>query len=122
MQAVVLNGARTGDNNVDQVAEAASTTLEKLGQVEVFNLKDIKIADCIGCFGCWIKTPGQCIIDDKEREITSKLAVADLKVYITPIVFGGYSYELKKALDRQLCNILPFFKKFNGEIHHPSRY
>jgi multimeric flavodoxin WrbA len=119
MQSIVLNGARTGDSKVDQASQAMSEALKNFGQVEVFNLKKIKIADCVGCFGCWIKTPGQCVIDDKEREITSKLAVADLKVYITPIVFGGYSYELKKALDRQLCNILPFFKKFNGEIHHP---
>jgi multimeric flavodoxin WrbA len=122
MKTIVLNGARTGDSKVDQVAGLASATFEKFGQVDVFNLKDIKISDCLGCFGCWIKTPGQCVIDDDEREITRKLAIADLKVYVTPIVFGGYSYELKKALDRQLCNILPFFKKFNGEIHHPSRY
>ena len=46
-----------------------------------------------------------------------------MKVYVTPIVFGGYSYELKKLLDRQICNILPFMKKNEtGETHHPPRY
>jgi multimeric flavodoxin WrbA len=122
MQTVILNGARSGDLKVDEVSEVLASTLQHLGQVEVFKLREIKIADCLGCFGCWVKTPGQCVIDDAERGIAKKLAYADLKVYVTPIVFGGYSYELKKALDRQIGNALPFFKKSNGEIHHPSRY
>lgn len=123
MKVVVLNGARDGDVKVDEVCSVLSSTLQKFGEVESFVLREIKIADCLGCFGCWIKTPGQCVIDDAERDIAKKLAYADLKVYLTPIVFGGYSYELKKSLDRQICNILPFFaKEKNGEIHHPSRY
>ena len=24
-----------------------------------------EILNCIGCFGCWIKTPGKCIIRDQ---------------------------------------------------------
>ncbi len=50
------------------------------------------------------------------------MPLSDLIVYVTPIVFGGYSYQLKKVLDRQICGILPFFKNVNGEIHHPQRY
>lgn len=29
--------------------------------VEVVNLHEKKIRNCIGCFTCWTKTPGQCI-------------------------------------------------------------
>ena len=25
---------------------------------------DGTIRPCIGCFGCWVKTPGQCVIHD----------------------------------------------------------
>ena len=122
METVILNGARNGDLMVDAVSEVLASALQSSGEVEVFKLREIKIADCLGCFGCWVKTPGQCVIDDAERGIVKKLAHAELKVYVTPVVFGGYSYELKKALDRQIGNVLPFFKKFNGEIHHPARY
>ena len=55
--------------------------------------------------------------------MAGKLGPADLRIFVTPIVFGGYSYELKKALDRQIGTLLPFVKKEkNGETHHPSRY
>lgn len=26
---------------------------------------DGSIHNCIGCFGCWVKTPGACVIRDK---------------------------------------------------------
>ena len=49
--------------------------------------------------------------------ISKKVAKADLKVFLTPIVFGGYSSELKKAVDRQLGVLLPFCNKIQGEVH-----
>ena len=47
---------------------------------------------------------------------------SDLIIYITPIVFGGYSSILKKALDRQISRVLPYFTKIDGEVHHKKRY
>ena len=48
---------------------------------------------------------------------------SDLSVLFTPVIFGGYSAELKKALDRALlCLVAPFFMKINGEVHHKPRY
>ncbi|MCW4018289.1 MAG: NAD(P)H-dependent oxidoreductase [Candidatus Bathyarchaeota archaeon] len=122
MKVVVLNGARSTDAKADEVSEAVVSTLSDAGEVAVFKLREMQIADCIGCYGCWIKTPAECIINDSARGIAKKLAFADLKVFVTPIVFGGYSYELKKALDRQICTIMPFFTKINGEVHHEKRY
>ena len=26
-----------------------------------FTLREIKLAHCIGCFGCWVETPGLCV-------------------------------------------------------------
>ena len=41
---------------------------------------------------------------------------------LTPVTFGGYSSELKKALDHLAPNILPILARFGGETHHPMRY
>ncbi len=122
MEMVVLNGARPNDAKVDETSDVLQSALTPLGNVVVYKLRDVKVADCLGCFGCWIKTPGECIIDDAARGIVKKLIRSDLIIYVTPIIFGGYSYELKKVLDRQICRVLPFFTQINGEIHHGPRY
>jgi hypothetical protein len=38
------------------------------------------------------------------------------------VTFGGYSSELKKAVDRLIPLNSPFFKKISGEVHHKPRY
>ena len=43
-------------------------------------------------------------------------------VYITPITYGAYSAELKKAIDRSLPLLSPFFRIYHDEIHHEMRY
>jgi multimeric flavodoxin WrbA len=118
---VVLNGARVKDAKVDEATDILQSNLA-WANISRYRLRDLKIADCVGCFGCWVKTPGLCVIDDPAREIAAKLAQTDLLIYVSPIVFGGYSYELKKALDRQIPTLLPFMKKYKGENHHPLRY
>jgi multimeric flavodoxin WrbA len=120
METIVLIGARTGDLKADEVSGALTSLLG--AQATVFKLREIQISDCLGCFGCWIKTPGECVIGDAAKDIVKKLVHCDLTVFVTPIVFGGYSYELKKILDRQICRELPFFTKVNGEVHHQPRY
>ena len=85
-------------------------------------LREEKIAYCSGCFGCWIKTPGVCVINDAGRDIAKAIMQSDLVVYLTPVTFGGYSSVLKKALDRMVPILSPFFIKIDGETHHEKRY
>ena len=47
---------------------------------------------------------------------------SDLTIYLTPITFGGYSSALKKAVDRAICLVSPFFTHIDGEVHHHARY
>ena len=123
MKAVILNGSNTDKNPLNNVEKIVSRELIKNNwEVKNFELRNKNIATCMGCFGCWIKTPGQCIIKDEGREITKTVARSDLLILLSPITFGGYSYHLKKMIDRLLPNLLPFFTKINGEIHHKYRY
>jgi len=85
-------------------------------------MRDLDIAPCRGCFDCWVKTPGECVIDDPAREIAREFVRSDLAVFITPIVFGGYSSQLKKGLDRLIPLLLPYFTFVGNEVHHVRRY
>lgn len=117
MKALLLNGA--GGNDGQLISEE----IQKAGfDSESIDLHNSVTASCSGCFGCWVKTPGICLKDDQARHI-AKLAVnCDLLVVITPVVFGCYSSEVKKVLERLIPNISPFFLKINGEVHHKPRY
>lgn len=120
---MLLDGSENNDNTIDAVRQAIVEQLSRAGwDVEVIGLRNKRIAGCTGCFGCWVKTPGICVIDDDGREIAKKVAQADLVVYLTPVMFGGYSSELKKALDRMIPVLLPYFTLVDGEIHHLMRY
>jgi multimeric flavodoxin WrbA len=121
---VVLNGALPGDQTLAPVEEALLRLLRETGAlVRDFQLRDIPLAHCQGCFECWIKTPGLCKTDgDAGREITGAIIGSDLMVILTPVTFGGYSSEIKKAMDRSICMVSPFFRRIDGEVHHRRRY
>ena len=122
---VILDGSRPGDAKSKSILTLLSEALLQCGttKIKTFTLRDVCINPCIGCFNCWFKTPGQCIHrGDKGSEILRAVLNSDTIVLFTPIVFGGYSSELKKIVDRFLPMVLPFFIKNQGETHHPPRY
>ena len=122
-RALILDGRIGEDAVAEQSLELANAWLhDRNWNVTTLSLAELEIAPCMGCFGCWIKTPGECVIDDAGREVARNIVGSDLVVYLTPIQFGGYSYELKKALDRTIPIISPFFRKVKGEVHHKKRY
>jgi multimeric flavodoxin WrbA len=120
--AVILDGGgQAGD--CDAVRGTLSEALEAHGYaVTALALRDMRIAPCMGCFGCWVKTPGVCVIDDDARTVAREMIGSDLVVYLTPVTFGGYSSLLKRAVDRHICLIHPEFSLVGGEVHHRKRY
>ena len=81
------------------------------------------LAFCRGCFDCWTKTPGECIMKDGIVEINRACMTSDVVVYLCPVVFGQFSANIKFALDRWLPNMLPFFiTREDGSTMHSPRY
>ncbi len=123
MNALLFNGAKADDEYTNNIGKEIIDVGNKEGwEIDSIILRDKKIGPCRGCFNCWVKTPGQCIIKDGAQEVVQKIVNKDLLIYLTPITFGGYSYHLKKVLDRSIGIILPFFRKVKGEVHHKMRY
>jgi multimeric flavodoxin WrbA len=122
MKVVILNGSDK-EYALNHAGEMLALELENKGwDVESYQLSKVKIATCIGCYGCWLKTPGQCILKDTGQEIAEKVIKSDLLIMLSPVTFGGYSFHLKKVVDRLIPNILPFFTRIDGELHHKPRY
>jgi len=82
-----------------------------------------KINRCTCCFGCWLKTPGQCVIKDGYENMGRLFSTCDKLIIISRCFYGMYSPFVKNVLDRGACPyLLPYFKTRNGETHHPKRY
>ena len=77
---------------------------------------------CIGCFGCWLKTPGTCVIKDGFENMGKRLSEVQEFILISKATFGSYSSAVKNVLDRSISYVLPFFEIRNGEMHHGERY
>lgn len=123
MNALILDGGRAGESVTAAMRAQLCDLLNQQGwQVQPLILHEQKIAYCLGCFECWTKSPGLCRIDDQGRAVAAAVIHSDLVVYLTPITFGGFSAELKKAIDRNICLVSPFFTQINGEVHHQPRY
>lgn len=121
-KAVILNGMHPGDGEVAAVQAALAEALEDASwAVEPYVLHQMEVKPCLGCFGCWLETPGQCVMHDAD-EVAAAVARSDLVVYLSPVTFGGYSSHLKKVFDRMIFLILPFFQTVDGETHHVPRY
>ncbi len=80
-----------------------------------------KIKSCMGCFECWIKTPGKCKIRDGYENLAKLYSKSDKVVIISQCVYGSYSPFVKNVLDRTIPYLLPFFKFKNKEMHHIAR-
>ncbi|HEY6097501.1 MAG TPA: flavodoxin family protein [Candidatus Deferrimicrobium sp.] len=124
MKALVLDGGHEGDSLTSVAVLGMTSALAGRGiSVELVKPRELAIAPCEGCFGCWNRTPGECVIKDDAHDVVGSYVGSDLVAYVTPVTFGGYSSQLKKLLDRILLSVLdPRFTVVGGEVHHLLRY
>lgn len=83
---------------------------------------DSTIHHCLGCFGCWLKTPAACVIRDKYGATGEYLSKCTGVLIISKCCYGGFSPFVKNVLDRSISYMHPYFVKRNGEMHHRRRY
>lgn len=83
---------------------------------------DGKYAACQGCFKCWLKNSGYCVIGDSLQHIGALFGRCERLTIISKITYGGYSSKVKKILDRSISTSLPFFTYRGYKTHHIKRY
>ena len=99
------------------------SSLESDGHfVTQIDLRELSLHYCIGCFGCWVKTPGECVTRDASLEMDRAVINADFVLWAAPLKMGFPSALLKMANDKHLPLIHPYMVVDQGEAHHLRRY
>ncbi len=77
------------------------------GSVEVLEPYRMNIAPCKGCFACWTKTPGKCVIDDDMTHVNARLNEVDAVVFATPVYHYTMSEGMKRLMERTMPLLEP---------------
>jgi len=98
VKALVIDGFRETDGAPHRLHELLAKALETR-RLEVKRVRpaDHEIKWCNGEFNCWVKTPGICISDDMNTEITRSFVASDLVIYTTPNNVWGLFMEPGKG-------------------------
>ncbi len=122
MKICMLNG-NPSSNELDRYLKELGAALEaKKHSVVEFTLRDLTIKYCTGCFGCWLQTPGECVVKDDSALVCRELVRSDLALFASPVIMGFPGALLKKTNDKLIPLIHPYLVIDRGEVHHRPRY
>lgn len=87
----------------------------------IFDLNQMGVKNCTGCWTCWWKTPGRCIYKDMDV-FYHHYITADKAIYFSRITRSFVSGNLKTLFDRMIPLYLPYVTYDSGESMHVPRY
>jgi multimeric flavodoxin WrbA len=124
MKITILNGnPDVEDRDFERYLTRLEQALESSShEVTILTLRDMNIHYCIGCFGCWVKSPGECVSGDESSQVCRAMVQSDFTLWAAPIRMGFASALLKLAMDKTIPIIHPYFAVVQNEAHHRARY
>ncbi len=69
-------------------------------ELEVVDLARGELSYCLGCLRCWYSDSGKCVSRDKLSRLEDRLPEYDLLLFLTPVLFGTYSAEMKTPVEK----------------------
>lgn len=124
MRITVFNGSPRGErSNTHRMVQEFATGAEGAGaQVENVFLSRKEIRPCLGCFGCWTKTPGECLQHDDTPQLLREVEASDVIVFATPLFVDNVTGIMKIFMDRLIPLVSPYFEKDpDGQYRHARR-
>lgn len=125
MNILLLNGSpRKKQSNTLKLTNAFLDCLilsesNQVNQIDLYD-SDLEINHCIGCFSCWTKTPGKCILNDNMTLLLEKVKESDMIIWSFPVYYFDIPSKMKAFMDRLLPLNLPFMTE--GSAGHVQRY
>ena len=121
MKILVLNGSPKEKSDTVRMTEAFLKGLNRNGEheVNVIRVIDKDIAPCRGCFGCWERMDGHCVIEDDQNAILDIYREADIIIWSFPLYCYGMPSHLKAFLDRTIPLVkMKMVQEADGTVRH----
>jgi len=123
---LALNGSpRAGAGVTARLLEPLLAGMREAGaETRLIQVRELNLDSCIGCYSCWVQTPGHCIHSDGMERGLEAWATADLVVFGTPVYHGSMTGLMKTFLDRLLPRYEPWLvpnPRVEGGSAHPTR-
>jgi multimeric flavodoxin WrbA len=96
-------------SKTELVLQTFLTGARRAGAVaETLYLRNYKINHCLGCYGCWLQTPGKCVQkDDMSETLFDRYLQADLVVLASPIYHATMNARMKLFVERTMPMVDP---------------
>ena len=123
MKILVLNGSPKKKSDTFRLTEAFLKGMNRNGQheVHVINVIEKQIAPCRGCFGCWQRGDGHCVIQDDQNSILDLYRSADLIIWSFPLYCYAMPSHLKAVLDRTIPLVkMNMVQEEDGTVRHEA--
>ena len=121
MKILVLNGSPKKKSDTLRLTEAFLKGLNRSGlhEVRIVNVIEKNIAPCRGCFGCWQKGDGHCVITDDQNALLDLYRSSDIIIWSFPLYCYGMPSHLKAVLDRTIPLIkMDMVEDSDGTVRH----
>lgn len=123
MNILVLNGSPKKKSDTFRLTDAFLKGLNKTKEhdVHIINVMEKSIAPCRGCFGCWQKGDGHCVIRDDQNDILDLYRRSDLIIWSFPLYCYGMPSHLKAVLDRTIPLVKMNMEQLpDGTVRHEA--
>lgn len=87
----------------------------------LLDMQRVSVKDCVGCWNCWLKTPGRCVHNDLD-DFYRAFINADKAIFFMSSSRGFLTGNMKSLFDRMIPHYLPYIDYQTGESTHLKRY
>lgn len=119
---MLRSGLINADAELNETLQNLLDSLKENHDLSIFDISELDIHHCTGCWTCWNRTPGICAFKDDMGSILESMVNSDLVLFASVPSVGFIDAKLKRTIDRMIPLVLPYIGVAQGELHHILRY
>ncbi len=126
MKVLALNGSpRMTNSSTYHMMVPFLEGMEAAGaETELVHIRKLHIEPCMGCYTCWVRSPGVCAHKDDMAAVLEEYSKADMVIFGTPLYHFSMTGLMKNFVDRTLPRLEPWLvphARLQGVTGHPER-